>query len=148
MISEIKIFYQSWNHFWLFWESFFTILGVQKLLFSSFSKLLLNCLGIIFCLKGHVRNNICSYFVSVRQGGRGWAAFWKLSQKLKNELMFQIEFFFSILILIANYFNDRDSMYLMYHAIMYPSLIISSFRFNGVTFIEVSDVDIQLRVNT
>ena len=34
--------------------------------------------------KGSVQNKVCSYFVSVRQGGRGGAAILNLSQKSKK----------------------------------------------------------------
>ena len=51
MTPKIEIFDQKFAHFGRFEGSFLTILGVEKVVFWTFSKLFGKCLSIVFRLK-------------------------------------------------------------------------------------------------
>ena len=62
MTPNIEIFGQNFAHFGSFEGSFLTILGVEKVVFSTFSKLFWSCLGSVWALFSTLKGPLLGVF--------------------------------------------------------------------------------------
>ena len=62
MTPKIEIFVQNFAHFDRFEGSFLTILGVEKVIFWTFSKLFWSCLGCVWALFSTLKGPLLGIF--------------------------------------------------------------------------------------
>ena len=66
MTSKIEIFDQKFAHFGGFEGSFLTILEVEKVIFSTFSKLFWSCLGSVRALFSTLKGPLLGVFSALK----------------------------------------------------------------------------------